>query len=134
MAALTQDDRDQLQTIVEKTWVQACLNSDWDTVTALCTEDIDYMPADVPWVHGREELMGFCKAFPKLVAFSQTLVNATGDSALCALRGTMVISFVVDGKQMTGAGKVLVTATKQGGKWLFSAVCFNWDAPPVAVV
>jgi len=56
MAALTQEDREQLQTIVEETWVKASLRSDWDTVMALCTEDIDYMPADIPWVHGRYEL------------------------------------------------------------------------------
>ena len=59
MSTLTQEDRDQIQTIVEETWVKASLSSDWDTVTALCTEDIDYMPADIPWVHGRNELKGF---------------------------------------------------------------------------
>ncbi len=130
MSTLTQEDRDQIQTIVEETWVKASLSSDWDTVTALCTEDIDYMPADMPWLHGRNELKGFLEDFPQLVEFSQTLVNATGDSSLCALHGTMAISFVVDGQKLTGVGKVLATATKQDGKWLFSAVCFNWDAPP----
>ena len=49
MSTLTQEDRDQIQTIVEETWVKASLSSDWDTVTALCTEDIDYMPADILW-------------------------------------------------------------------------------------
>ena len=129
MAAVTQENRDQLQTIVEDTWVKASLSSDWDTVTALCTEDIDYMPADTPLVHGRNELKEFLEAFPQMVEFSQTLVNATGDSSLCAWHGTMAVSFVVDGQKMTGAGKVLATATKQDGKWLFSTICFNWDAP-----
>ena len=46
VATLTQEDRDHIQTIVEETWVKASLSSDWDTVTALFTEDIDYMPAD----------------------------------------------------------------------------------------
>ena len=65
MAALTQEDRGHIQTIVEETWVKASLSSDWDTVTALCTEDIDYMPADIPWVHGRNELTGFLEGFPR---------------------------------------------------------------------
>ena len=66
MSTLTQEDRDQIQTIVEETWVKASLSSDWDTVTALCTEDIDYMPADIPWLHGRNELNASPKTFRSL--------------------------------------------------------------------
>ncbi len=132
MADLMKQDRDQLRTMVEETWVDACLRSDWDAATALCTEDVNYMPADTPWVRGRNELKEFLNNFPQLLEFSQTLVTATGDSSLAAVHATFAGSFVVDGQKLAGAGKVLATARKQHGNWRFSAVCFNWDAPLVS--
>ncbi|HUE89792.1 MAG TPA: nuclear transport factor 2 family protein [Vicinamibacterales bacterium] len=133
MSSLTKQDRDQIRTMVEKTWVNACLRSDWNAAIAQCTEDVSYMPADTPMVRGRNELKGFLNDFPQLLEFSQTLLDASGDSSLAAVQATFAGSFTVDGQKLAGSGKVLATATKEDGHWLFSAVCFNWDAPPAPV-
>ena len=133
MAELTQEDRDRLRTLTEVDWVAACNSSDWDAAVALCTEDVDYMPADVPWRRGRAEVKDFLSGFPEIVELSQKLVAATGDTSLVVLHATFGGSFVVEGQELTGAGKVLATATKTDGSWLFSSVCWNWDAPPAPV-
>ena len=130
MAELTQEDRDRLRVMTEDEWVAAASASDWDTAVALLTEDVDYMPADSPWCRGRTEVKEFLNAFPELVAFSQHVVKMTGDAGLAVLHATFSGSFIVEGQELTGAGKVLATATKQDGTWFFSSVCFNWDAPP----
>jgi len=45
------------------------------------------------------------------------------------VRGTAKVTILVDGQELLGFGKFMAPATKQSGDWLFSAVCFNWDAP-----
>ena len=130
MAELTQEDRDRLRVMTEVDWVAACSGGDWDAAVALCTKDVDYMPADVPWLRGRAEVKDFLSEFPEIVAFSQLVVGTTGDTSVAVLHATFGGSFVVDGQELTGTGKVLATATKTDGSWLFSSVCWNWDAPP----
>ncbi|MBT8488682.1 MAG: nuclear transport factor 2 family protein [Gemmatimonadetes bacterium] len=130
MADLTQEDRDRLRYMTETDWVAACLNSDWDAAVALCTGDVDYMPADLPWLHGRAEVKDFLNNFPELVDFSQRVVATTGDTSLAVIHATFGGTFVVEGQQVTGDGKVLATARRDDGSWHFSSVCWNWNAPP----
>ena len=130
MADLTQQDRDRLRTMTEGEWVDACVNGDWNAAVALCTEDIDYMPADSPWLRGRDQVKEFLTGFPDIVDMSQELLAIEGSTDLAVMHGTFGGSFIVEGQGMKGQGKVIATARKQGGEWLFSSVCFNWNAPP----
>jgi len=130
MPELTQQDQNGLRTMTENDWVTACSAGDWDAAVALCTEDVDYLPADSPWLRGRSEVSDFLNEFPELVEFSQSVVKVSGDSTLAVLHATFALKFVVEGQELAGTGKVLATATKRSDAWLFSSVCFNWDAPP----
>jgi ketosteroid isomerase-like protein len=130
MAALTDADRARLREMIEKDWVDAALAQNWDASMALCTEDFAYMPQDHPLLSGREEAKAFLDAFPTMVSFKQSLDAATGDTGLAALRGSFDLTFQHEGQEVSGHGKFLATATNQGGEWLVSAACFNWDAPP----
>ncbi len=130
MAELTERDRDRIRTITEREWVATCSAGDWDAAAALCTEDVDYMPADLPWLRGREAVAGFLRDFPEFSGFHQEVVKISGDSSLAVVHATFGIDLVVEGQTLSGEGKVLVTASKAEGDWLFSSVCFNWNAPP----
>jgi ketosteroid isomerase-like protein len=130
MAELTDQDREQLRALIEDEWVAACGAGEWDTAAALCTEAVDYMPADSPWVRGRSEVAGFLSGFPEIIGMSQSVTKIAGDGSLAVLHATFDIRFVVEGQKLEGRGKVLGTAAKESSGWLFSSVCFNWDAPP----
>ena len=82
MAELTEQDRDRIRTITEREWVATCSAGDWDAAAALCTEDVDYMPADLPWLRGREAVAGFLRDFPEFSGFHQEVVKISGDSSL----------------------------------------------------
>ena len=129
MAALTDADRARLRDMIEKNWVEAALARDWNTSMALCTEDFVYMPQDHPVLHGREEAKAFLDAFPSIVSFTQSLDAASGNTDLASLRGSFDVTIQDEGQEVSGHGKFLATATSQGGEWLMSVVCFNWDAP-----
>ncbi len=130
MAALTDQDRTELRELTEQKWISAALAKDWEACVALCSEDLVYMPPDHPLLHGRAETEAYLKEFPDVKDFGQKLVGIGGDRDLAVLRATFAGTFVVDGQELSGVGKVLATAEHRGGSWVFSAVCFNWDAPP----
>jgi ketosteroid isomerase-like protein len=130
MPDLTPEDRDRLRSMTENEWVTACVSRDWDKAVALCTEDVNYMPPDSPWLHGRAAVAEFLNGFPEMEQLFQHVVKMAGDTSLVVLHATFGGSFIVEGQKLTGEGKVLATAAKSDGAWRFSSVCFNWDAPP----
>ncbi len=129
MAALTDEDRQRLREMCEKDWVEAALGRDWNASMALCTDDFVYMPQDHPVLHGKDAAKDFLDGFPTIVSFTQRLDAVTGDSDLALLRVSFDLTIEDEGKQVSGTGKGLAAATRSSGEWLFSAVCFNWDAP-----
>ena len=130
MSALTEQDREDLRVMAEVSWVGACKASDWDAAVALLTSDVDYMPADLPLLKGRGAVKEFLSEFPEIRDMSQSLVEIQGDASLAVMRSTFGVTSVVEGQEIGGVGKVLATAAKEDGEWRFSAVCWNWDAPP----
>lgn len=130
MAALSDGDRSRLREMIEKDWVEATLSGDWDTSLALCTDDFAYLPQDHPILNGKTEAKAFLSGFPAIVKLSQLVVSATGTADLAALRGSFDATILQEGQEVSGTGKFLCTAVKNGGEWLISASCFNWDAPP----
>ena len=129
MSTLTEQDREDLRVMMEVDWVEACKASDWDAAVALLTSDVDYMAADLPLLKGRGAVREFLSEFPAIKDMSQSLVETQGDASLAVIRGTFGVTSVVEGQEIRGEGKVLSTAKKEDGKWLISAVCWNWDAP-----
>ena len=130
MSMLTQQDRDEIRAMTEVTWGNACMASDWDAAAALLTEDVDYMPADLPLLKGRQAVKDFLMDFPELREFHQEVAQLQGDAFLAVMRGTFGGTFIVEGQEVTGVGKLLCTAQKEDGHWRFAAICWNWDAPP----
>ena len=129
MAELTDQDRAELREMIEQKWVATCKTRDWEACMALCTEGLVYMPPDHTVLHGKAETQAWLSQFPEMKNFTQELVDITGDTSLAVVRGPAKVTILVDGQELLGFGKFMASATKQSGDWLFSAVCFNWDAP-----
>ena len=129
MAELTDQDRAEMRELIEQKWVAGGLARDWEASMALCTEDFVYMPADNPVLHGKAAAQAWLDGFPELKAFSQEVVDISGDADLAVARVTFRVSFEADGQEVSGVGKGLAAMSRQSGEWLMSAVCFNWDTP-----
>lgn len=130
MSMLTEQDLAEIREMTEVTWANACMASDWDTAAALLTEDVDYMPSDLPLLKGRQAVKEFLMDFPELREFHQAVEEVQGDTSLAVMRGTFGGTFMVEGQEVSAVGKLLCTAKKEDDRWQFAAVCWNWDAPP----
>ena len=130
MSMLTEQDLAEIREMTEVTWANACMASDWDTAAALLTEDVDYMPSDLPLLKGRQAVKEFLMDFPELREFHQGVEEVQGDTSLAVMRGTFGGTFMVEGQEVSAVGKLLCTAKKEDDRWRFAAVCWNWDAPP----
>ncbi len=130
MTELTQADRDTLRRMIEHDWVDAALAADWDATLAMCSDDIAYLAPDGPPLHGREQAREFFEGFPRITAFAQTLNKIWGDTSVAAALGEFTLTMDGDDGPISGKGKFLVTASKSSGNWLWTATCFNWNAPP----
>ncbi len=129
MTSLTEADRAQLREMIERDWIEAALARDYDALLDFFSEDLVYMAPDQPMLRGKDELRGFLEAFPQISRFTQSLLSATGDHELAALQATADSTMEVDGQEVSSTGKFLATVTKDGGRWLFTAVCYNLDEP-----
>ena len=56
-------------------------------------------------------------------------MDVVGDTELAVGRFSVEFSVEVDGQEVAGVAKGIASMSKQSGEWLFTAVCFNWDAP-----
>lgn len=130
MSVLTEQDLAEIREMTEVTWANACMASDWDTAASLLTEDVDYMPSDLPLLKGRQAVKEFLMDFPELREFHQAVEEVQGDTSLAVMRGTFGGTFMVEGQEVSAVGKLLCTAKKEDDRWRFAAVCWNWDAPP----
>ena len=129
MAEFTEGDRDTLRQMTERDWVDAALAREWDTSLAMCSDDLVYMPPDNPPLRGKAEARGFFDAFPPILQFTQSVEAISGDAELAVLQCRFALSIEGEDGQVSGEGKVLATASKNSGEWLFTTVCFNWNAP-----
>ncbi len=130
MMELTQADRDTLRRMTERDWVDAALAADWDATLAMCSDEIAYLAADNPPLHGREQAREFFEAFPPITAFVQTVKKIWGDTNVAVALGEFALTMDGDDGPVSGEGKFLATASKSSGDWLWTATCFNWNAPP----
>jgi ketosteroid isomerase-like protein len=129
MTAITAGDVERLRQMYENEWGAAAMQRDWDALLGLCTDDFVYLPHEHPVLHGKAAVRGFLDGFPRITSFEQTLDAVSGTPDLAMTRGHFTLTMQVEGQAISGTGKFLGSASRQGGKWLTNAACFNWDAP-----
>jgi ketosteroid isomerase-like protein len=127
---LTAEEHESIRRLTEDEWPAAALARDWDRLLALCSEDIRYMPADQPILHGHAALRAWFDQFPPIVKFTQPLEEVVGQGNMAMMHATFSVAIDVSGQRVENTGKALTWLSKgSSGRWLVNAVCWNWDRP-----
>jgi ketosteroid isomerase-like protein len=129
MSALTNSDEQTIRHLLEEVWPDCCLRADWEGALQVLSDDFVYMTPDLPAVKGKAEMRGFLEDFPSLSHMTQSVQALTGSTELAVVRCTWDLALDVEGTQMSGTGKSLITATRMDGEWVFTSSCYNFDAP-----
>jgi ketosteroid isomerase-like protein len=127
---LTSDDRDRIKHIGEVEWTRALESGDAAQVLALCADDIVYMPADHPALHGHAELRQWLSTFPKVVRMRQPMhsIEVAGDVAMA--EATFEAALEMNGQPLAATGKAMCRLRKNAaGQWQVKTVCWNLDQP-----
>jgi ketosteroid isomerase-like protein len=127
---LTSDDRDRIKHLGEVEWTRALESGDAAQVLALCADDIVYMPADHPALHGHAELRQWLSTFPRVVRMSQPMhsIEIAGDVAMA--EATFDATLDVNGQPVAATGKAMCRLRKNAaGQWQVKTVCWNLDQP-----
>jgi ketosteroid isomerase-like protein len=132
MSALTSSDEQSIRHLLEEVWPDCCLRGDWEGALEVLSDDFVYMTPDLPAFRGKTEMRGFLEDFPAISHMTQSLKTLTGSPELAVVECTWDIAIHVEGTQMSGTGKSLITATRKDGEWVFTASCYNFDSPLAA--
>jgi ketosteroid isomerase-like protein len=127
---LTSDDRDRIKHLGEVEWTRALESGDAAQVLALCADDIVYMPADHPALHGHAELRQWLSTFPKVVRMRQPMhsIEVAGDVAMA--EATFEAALEMNGQPLAATGKAMCRLRKNAaGQWQVKTVCWNLDQP-----
>jgi ketosteroid isomerase-like protein len=112
--------------------VQAALANDWTTWAGYHTEDVLFMPPNLPAIEGRaalEEWLGPVR----VIEFTRELVDIDGRDGLAYARGTHSIMYTPEGapEPVSEAGKWVWILRKQAdGSWRIAVHIWNLDHPP----
>ena len=127
---LTSDDRDRIKHLGEVAWTRALESGDVEQVLALCADDIVYMPADHPALHGHAELRQWLGTFPRVISMSQPMhsIEIAGDVAMA--EATFAATLDANGQLMAATGKAMCRLRRNAaGQWQVKTVCWNLDQP-----
>ncbi len=123
------DDTAQIRATIAP-WVQACLDRDWDSLLAMCTEDIVFSPPGELKVTG-EAVRPWLEDYPpiKAMAFDFDRIEVSGDLAASNGSGSMIIE--VEGQEATVNFDFTDVFRKDlDGVFRYSSVIYNTkDAP-----
>ncbi len=117
-----------------QTVVQGYLAGDWAAVTAVLTEDADWMPPNQPARKGRAEIQEWFGPLT-VTDFELTIIETGGFSSLAYTRGSFSTTFTVEGmaEPVSDTGKYIEIWRKgPDGSWLADHVIWNSDLPLAA--
>jgi len=122
------EDHQAIQRVVEREWTAAILARDFERTIALCAEDVVYMPAGLPALHGRSALRAWLDTLSRIVGFEQPVQQLDGQGNLAVACAAFRIASDTDAGRVERTGKALTAFAKDtSGQWLVKAVCWNWD-------
>ena len=128
-AQLQPDDAAQIRATIAP-WRQACVDRDWDSLLAMCTEDVVISGPGGPKVSG-DTVRPWLENYPviKAMTFDFDRIEVSGDLAAASGSGSMLLE--VEGQEVTEAFDFIDVFRKdESGAWLYSSINFNSkDAP-----
>lgn len=110
-------------------WTRACLERDWDTLLAMCTDDIVFLPPNEPAAQG-DSVRPWLDNFPTIKAMEWDIDHVQGKADLACLRGWVRMTLVVSGQEVCFNGKYTDVCRKQAdGAWHFALIIWNSNEP-----
>ena len=129
-ASLTPGDRESIRALAEEHWTAAIVARDLDALTALCAEDLIYMPADHGALRGRQQFREWLATFPRIVRMTQPVETIEGGGDVAMVHASFTATIEVDGQHVDSSGKALSCVRRDAaGGWQVKSVCFNFDQP-----
>jgi ketosteroid isomerase-like protein len=106
-------------------WTRACLERDWDSLLAMCTDDIVFMPHGSPPVTG-EDVRPWLDGFPTIKAMSWDVARAEEAGDLAFVRGSVRQTLEIDGEVVEMDGKYCDLFRREEDRvWRFAVIIWN---------
>lgn len=126
---LTADDHEAIRAFYPN-WTARVLARDFDDMFELYTEDAVIMPPNHPALRGRDEILAFMQAFPKVTKaeFHVDEVDGRGDLAYVTGRYSLTLEAADAPGPVEDVGKFIEIRRRQAdGSWKVSRDIFNSD-------
>ena len=131
LTQLAVEDLLAIRRVCEDEWTRVGLKADWDGMVSLLTDDVVFLPPDLPILQGKEAVRVWLDGFPPIKAFKSKEEHTEGRGDLAWSRGTFEMTVEPDpGSLVTMKGKWTVTLRKESdGRWLVASDTWNTDHP-----
>ena len=127
-SSLTESDVAAIRATTEP-WCRACVDQDWDTLLAFCTDDIAFLPPNAPGVSG-EAVRPYLDSFPPIKAFAEEFEELEGSGDVAWATGPVTMTLDVSGEEVAIVGKFMDAFRKgEDGKWRYARIVWNTDSP-----
>jgi ketosteroid isomerase-like protein len=131
MSTLSEQDVAGIKALVEE-WNEIVRAEDWDRELETLTDDVVFMPPDVPALEGKDAIKEWLDGFPPIKAFNTVFVDAEGRDDFACARGKMTMTVEPEsGKLLSMSCQWICSFRKQAdGRWLCVWDTWNMDEPP----
>lgn len=118
---------------VGQEFTRAVVARDHDRVVALHTDDVAWMPPDVPAALGSAALRQSLESQPRALSFVITSAHTEGVGSLAYDRGGYTYKGVAGADTVSATGKYVQVLRRQAdGSWRIALATWNYDAPATA--
>ena len=110
-------------------WTKAALNRDWDTLLAMCTDDIVFAPPGEPMVPAGGT-RAWLEAFPVMKQFNFAFERIEADGDLATGVGSGSFTIEINGQDVAMPFKFAdVFRRGRDGTWRYAHVIWNLNIP-----
>lgn len=127
---ITEKDSEAIRSVME-TYVSTALAADWDAWGKTITSDGIFCPPNQEPLVGREAIVDWGHAFPKLTSFIATPIEVMGRTDMAYAYGPYSFTATLpDGSSISDQGSYVNIFQKQlDGSWLYSRGIWHSNSP-----
>lgn len=126
MADFSERDAAAIREMVD-THIQSILDHNPDGFLATCTDDITFLPPELPPLVGREACRAFLEDFPTPATFTSKIEDVEGNGDLAFARGSATATF--DDGTDTTLTWLGIHRRQPDGSWRMARDIWNTDEP-----
>lgn len=126
MPDFTERDRAAIREMID-IHIQSLLDHDPGAFLATCTDDITFLPPELPPLVGQDACRAFLEEFPTPATFTSKIDDVEGDGDLAFARGSATADFD-DGTRTTFTW-LGIHRRQPDGSWRMARDIWNTDEP-----